>query len=91
VIRLIILIIVLNATVLIPDVYAYVGPGLGLGAIGAFVGMVLAVLLAIVGVVWYPLKRMLNGMSRKKASTKPAGTGPGNSDAIDTDEVKRTG
>ncbi len=38
---------------------AYVGPGLGLGAIAAFFGAVLAVLLAIVGVVWYPIKRLL--------------------------------
>jgi len=39
---------------------AYVGPGLGVGAIAAFFGAVLAVLLAIVGVVWYPLKRFFN-------------------------------
>jgi hypothetical protein len=39
---------------------AYVGPGLGVGAIAAFLGAVLAVVLAIVGVVWYPLKRFLN-------------------------------
>ena len=44
---------------------AYVGPGLGLGAIAAFFGAVLAVLLAIVGVVWYPIKRLL---SRRKSA-----------------------
>jgi hypothetical protein len=37
---------------------AYVGPGLGVGAITAFFGAVFAVLLAIVGVVWYPIKRL---------------------------------
>lgn len=37
---------------------AYVGPGLGVGVIGAIVGVVLAVLMAIIGVFWYPLKRM---------------------------------
>ena len=36
---------------------AYVGPGLGLGVLGAVVGGVLAVLLAIGGLVWYPIKR----------------------------------
>ena len=46
---------------------AYVGPGLGVGAIAAFFGAVLAVLLAIVGVVWYPLKRLLK---RRKASAE---------------------
>ena len=38
---------------------AYVGPGLGLGAIGALFGAVMAFFLALVGVVWYPIKRLL--------------------------------
>lgn len=46
---------------------AYVGPGLGMGAIAAFFGAVLAVLLAIVGVVWYPIKRLLG----KRKSAEP--------------------
>ena len=40
------------------NVQAYVGPGIGLGAIGALVGIVLSVLMAIVGIFWYPLKRL---------------------------------
>ena len=53
---------------------AYVGPGLGMGAIAAFFGAVLAVLLAIVGVVWYPIKRLLG----KRKSTEPVdGKGDG--------------
>jgi len=39
---------------------AYVGPGLGLGAIGAILGIILSVILGILGLVWYPLKRMFN-------------------------------
>jgi hypothetical protein len=46
---------------------AYVGPGLGMGAIAAFFGAVLAVLLAIVGVVWYPIKRLFG----KRKSAEP--------------------
>ncbi len=42
-------------------VHAYVGPGLGLGAIGALFGILFAVLLAIVGIFWYPLKRLFKG------------------------------
>ena len=37
---------------------AYVGPGLGVGVIGAIVGVVGAILMAIIGVFWYPLKRL---------------------------------
>ena len=45
---------------------AYVGPGLGMGAIGVIIGIIAAILLAILGVIWYPLKRML----RKNVSTE---------------------
>jgi hypothetical protein len=39
--------------------HAYVGPGLGLGVIGAILGTLLAVVMAIAGVIWYPFKRLL--------------------------------
>jgi hypothetical protein len=45
--------------------FAYIGPGLGLGAIATILGFVAAVLLAIIGVVWYPLKRLFR---QRKAS-----------------------
>lgn len=38
--------------------HAYVGPGLGLGALGAFFGILFAVVLAVIGVLWYPVKRL---------------------------------
>lgn len=48
------------AAALLPDLaYAYVGPGAGLTAIGTVVALFAAVLFAIVGFVWYPIKRLL--------------------------------
>ncbi|WP_045388215.1 hypothetical protein [Falsirhodobacter sp. alg1] len=38
---------------------AYVGPGAGMTAIGTILALVSALFLAIVGFVWYPIKRML--------------------------------
>ncbi|MBB4841134.1 hypothetical protein HNP52_004231 [Sphingomonas kyeonggiensis] len=38
---------------------AYTGPGLGLGAIGVAFGLIGSILLAIVSVVWYPVKRLV--------------------------------
>ena len=38
---------------------AYIGPGAGLGAVGSLLALVGAVLLMIVGFIWYPLKRLL--------------------------------
>ncbi len=42
---------------------AYVGPGLGLGALGAILGVALSVILALFAIFWYPLKRLF----KKKA------------------------
>jgi flagellar motor component MotA len=39
---------------------AYIGPGAGLGVLGAIFGAIMAVVLAVLGVFWYPIKRLLN-------------------------------
>lgn len=46
--------------------FAYVGPGAGLTAIGTLLAFLGAVCLALVGFVWYPVKRMMR---------RPAGRG----------------
>ncbi len=47
-------------TMLLPDAaLAYVGPGVGLSAIGTLVAVAAVVILAIVGLLWHPVKRML--------------------------------
>ena len=43
---------------------AYVGPGLGMGVIGTIFGVLAAIVLALFGLFWYPLKR---AFSKKKA------------------------
>ena len=49
-------------------VHAYVGPGLGLGALGVILGILLSVILAIVGIFWYPIKRIFKKSSRRSDS-----------------------
>jgi hypothetical protein len=50
------------ALVLSPaSVQAYVGPGMGAGAVAAVLGVLaglLVVVVVVVGVVWYPLKKL---------------------------------
>lgn len=41
--------------------FAYIGPGAGLGAIAVTIAVILGVLFLIVGLVWFPLKRMIKG------------------------------
>jgi O-antigen/teichoic acid export membrane protein len=44
---------------------AYVGPGLGLGVFGALFGAITTVILAIIGLFWYPLKRLYRSIRSK--------------------------
>ena len=53
------------AVTLSDTAFAYIGPGGGLSVLGTAIALIGGILLAIVGFVWYPVKRML----RKK---KPA-------------------
>ena len=43
---------------------AYIGPGMGGGVIAAVLGVLGAILLALFGILYYPIKRMLK--NRKK-------------------------
>ncbi len=40
---------------------AYIGPGVGAGAIAAVLGVLGSIFLAIVAVVYYPIKRLMKG------------------------------
>ena len=51
---------------------AYVGPGAGLSAIGSLLALAAAVLLMIVGFVWYPVKRVMR--RRRQAAAAADGT-----------------
>lgn len=47
---------------------AYIGPGMGAGAIATILGVIGAIALAIVGVIYYPLKRFLKKRRKKNES-----------------------
>ena len=47
--------------------YAYIGPGVGAGAIAVVLGVLASIFLAFVGILWYPIKRLIK---RRKASSK---------------------
>ncbi len=54
------------AAILPQAAHAYVGPGAGLTALGTVIALILALVLAIIGFVWYPMKRLAR---RRKASS----------------------
>jgi hypothetical protein len=43
---------------------AYVGPGAGLTVIGGAIAFLVAIVLAVLGFVWYPIKRLLKRNKR---------------------------
>jgi len=57
---------VITALVLMPSVaFAYIGPGAGLSAIGSLLALLAAIGLAIIGFVWYPVRRLLRRVRSK--------------------------
>lgn len=55
---------------------AYMGPGAGLAAIGSLLVLIAAVLLTLVGFVWFPLQRLIDKIKSRRA--EPAETQPEN-------------
>ena len=45
---------------------AYVGPGMGVGAAAAVLGVLAGVLLLVIGLIWYPLRRVIRKMLRRQ-------------------------
>jgi|TARA_A100001015_G_scaffold254759_1_gene295799 O-antigen/teichoic acid export membrane protein len=50
--------------------YAYLGPGLGGGAIAAVIGFFAAIFLALWGILYYPIKRAFKNKKEKKIASK---------------------
>ena len=55
---------------------AYVGPGMGLGVLSAVLGVLTAIFLALAGMVWYPIKRMIRARRGAASVAVPDENGP---------------
>jgi hypothetical protein len=53
------------------DSHAYIGPGAGLSAFGALLALVVSLIVAIFGFIWYPIKRLVRSLKRKRAGGEP--------------------
>lgn len=47
--------------------YAYIGPGMGGGAIAAILGFFAAIFLGLWGILYYPIKRAIKRRKEKKS------------------------
>lgn len=62
----IIFIIIFLQFVLVPDLAsAYVGPGMSGGIIATVLGIVVGLFSAIVGILWFPIKRFIKNRKDK--------------------------
>tara|TARA_B100000963_G_scaffold41570_1_gene30926 strand:+ start:15512 stop:15727 length:216 start_codon:yes stop_codon:yes gene_type:complete len=48
------------------DSFAYLGPGVGGGVIVATLGVIIAIFAAIFGILWFPIKRLIQKIKNKK-------------------------
>tara|TARA_B100000963_G_scaffold308970_1_gene284704 strand:- start:397 stop:615 length:219 start_codon:yes stop_codon:yes gene_type:complete len=46
--------------------FAYLGPGVGGGVIAATIGIIVAIFAAVVGLIWFPVKRLIKKRIDKK-------------------------
>jgi uncharacterized membrane protein YdjX (TVP38/TMEM64 family) len=61
--------------VMAPSVaYAYIGPGAGITAIGSLIALVGAVMLAIVGFLWFPIKRIMRARAARSEAARESRT-----------------
>jgi membrane protein implicated in regulation of membrane protease activity len=67
--------VIMGIALAIPGVaHAYIGPGLGAGAIAAVLGVVGSIFLALFAVLYYPIKRALK---RRRPTSAPGETQDG--------------
>lgn len=61
------ILVMVAVVLLLPSLaHAYIGPGAGITAIGSLIALVGAAILAVLGFVWYPIKRL------RRSRAKPA-------------------
>lgn len=47
------------------NVHAYIGPGMGGGVIAGILGIIFAIFLGLVAIIWYPIKRLISRFKKK--------------------------
>tara|TARA_B100001057_G_C22374431_1_gene765939 strand:+ start:409 stop:621 length:213 start_codon:yes stop_codon:yes gene_type:complete len=50
--------------------YAYLGPGVGVSAIIATIGIIVAIFVALFGLIWFPLKKLFKKKNNKNENNK---------------------
>ena len=70
--QLLIAVATFTVAVLPHDAFAYIGPGTGLSALGTLLALIASAAFAVIGFVWYPLKRIC----RRRRTAQPESKNP---------------
>ena len=46
--------------------FAYFGPGMGGGLIASILGIIIAILSLLIGIIWFPIRRLIKSKKKKK-------------------------
>lgn len=46
--------------------FAYLGPGIAGGTLAATIGIIVAIFVGLFGLIWFPIKRILNKRKKNK-------------------------
>lgn len=63
------------------DMLAYIGPGLSGGVISVIIGVLASIGLAILAIVWYPVKRILKKKKKPAAESAVEATAEASAEA----------
>ena len=48
------------------NTFAYIGPGMGAGIFAVIFGIIAAIFLGLIAIIWFPIKRLLLKFKKKK-------------------------
>jgi len=49
----------------VPSAFAYIGPGMGAGIFAVIFGILAAIFLGLISIIWFPIKRLLSRIKKK--------------------------
>jgi hypothetical protein len=67
-----VVLLVLTGVIAPAPAFAYIGPGLGAGAVAVTVGVLGSIVTGILGVIYYPIKRVIKKIKKGREAHRAA-------------------
>ena len=73
------------------SVFAYIGPGLGVGTVGVILGVIGSLFLALFAIFWYPVKRLVKKSKKPQPEVENETLPAAKEDAVSAEHTNKTG